>query len=52
MPFGTNLTTLIATFTTTAESVRVNNIIQVSGNTPNDFTNGVVLKFRTQRSTD
>ena len=42
MPFGTNLTTLIATFTTTAESVRVNNIIQVSGNTPNDFTNYVV----------
>jgi N-acetylneuraminic acid mutarotase len=42
MPFGTNLTNLIATFTTTGTSVAVNNVNQVSGATPNDFTNPVL----------
>lgn len=37
-PVGTNLTKLIATFTTTGASVTVGNIVQVSGTTPNDFT--------------
>jgi hypothetical protein len=39
MPFGTNVTALIATFTTTGQSVTVNGTPQVSGTTPNNFTN-------------
>lgn len=38
VPFGTNVTALVATFTTTGVSVRVNSTIQVSGSTPNDFS--------------
>jgi uncharacterized delta-60 repeat protein len=39
VPNGTNITALIATFTTTGASVKVGSTIQVSGTTPNDFTN-------------
>ena len=42
VPYGTDVAALIATFTTTGQSVKVGNIIQVSGVTPNDFTNPVV----------
>lgn len=42
MPYGTDLATLIATFTTTCQSVKVNNVDQVSGVTQNNFTNPVV----------
>ena len=42
VPYGTDVTTLIATFTTTGQSVKVNNVAQVSGVTPNNFTNQVV----------
>ena len=42
MPFGTSLTALIATFTTTGESVAVESTVQKSGVTVNNFTNPVV----------
>jgi hypothetical protein len=38
VPFGTNTTNLIATFTTTGENVSVNGVTQVSGTTSVDFT--------------
>jgi uncharacterized protein YegL len=41
VPHGTDVTALVATFTTTGASVRVGSTIQVSGTTPNDFTNPV-----------
>ncbi|MCE3269213.1 MAG: hypothetical protein K0R49_1465 [Burkholderiales bacterium] len=42
MPFGTNLTSLFATFTTTGESVLVDTAVQTSGTTANNFTNPVL----------
>lgn len=44
MPFGTNLKSLVATFTTSGASVTVNGIVQVNGVTQNDFTNPVTYK--------
>jgi len=41
MPSGTNVTALVATFTTTGKSVAVNSIVQVSGTTANDFSSSV-----------
>ncbi len=41
VPFGTNVTALVATFTTTGASVKVDTTVQVSGTTPNDFTSSV-----------
>ncbi len=41
LPFGINVTALIATFTTTGSSVTVNGVPQTSGVTPNDFTQPV-----------
>lgn len=41
MPAGSNVTSLIATFTTSGASVRIANTLQVSGTTPNDFTTPV-----------
>jgi hypothetical protein len=41
MPFGTNVKTLVATFTTTGKSVTVANKPQTSGMTANDFTSPV-----------
>jgi hypothetical protein len=41
VPFGTNVTALKATFTTTGASVKVGTTTQVSGTTANDFTNDV-----------
>jgi hypothetical protein len=41
MPFGTNVTALVATFTTTGSGVKVGVLSQVSGTTPNNFTNPV-----------
>ncbi len=38
MPYGTARTALVASFTTTGSSVSVNGTNQVSGATPNDFT--------------
>ena len=41
MPFGTNVTALVATFSTTGASVKVVTTVQTSGTTANDFTNPV-----------
>jgi hypothetical protein len=41
VPFGTDVTVLIATFSTTGDSVAVGGVTQVSGITANDFTNPV-----------
>ncbi len=42
VPFGTDVTNLVATFATTGSSVTVGGTLQVSGVTPNNFTNPVV----------
>jgi hypothetical protein len=42
MPFDTDVSALVATFTTTGESVKVDTTVQTSGETPNDFTNPVI----------
>jgi hypothetical protein len=41
VPYGTDATGLVATFAATGQSVRVGGVEQVSGTTPNDFTNPV-----------
>lgn len=41
VPFGTDVTGLVATFSTTGASVAVNGTMQVSGTTANDFTSPV-----------
>jgi hypothetical protein len=41
VPFGTDVTALIATFTTTGATVKVGDVVQTSGQTPNNFTNPV-----------
>ena len=41
VPFGTNVTALVATFTTTGASVKVGATLQVSGTTANNFTSPV-----------
>jgi hypothetical protein len=42
MPYGTAVTALKATFTSTGASVKIGPTVQVSGVTPNDFTNPVL----------
>jgi hypothetical protein len=42
MPAGTDVTALVATFTTTGASVAVDEVVQESGTTDNDFTNPVI----------
>ena len=44
VPYGTDLTALVATFTTTGSSVTVNSVAQVSGTTGNDFSIPVPYK--------
>ena len=41
MPFGTDVTALVATFTTTGASVKVGSTLQISGTTANNFTSPV-----------
>jgi hypothetical protein len=41
VPYGTDASALVATFTTTGASVRVGTTVQVSGTTPNNFTSPV-----------
>jgi len=41
MPSGTNVTALVATFTTTVADVKVGMAVQISGTTPNDFSGPV-----------
>lgn len=45
LPYGANLNGLVATFTTTGKSVRVNNVLQVSGVTSNNYINDVPLDY-------
>jgi hypothetical protein len=42
VPAGTNITALVATFSTTGASVAVGDVAQVSGKTHNDFTRPVI----------
>ncbi len=42
MPFGTDVTALIATYTTTGTTVMVGATVQTSGTTPNNFTGPVI----------
>ena len=50
VPAGTNVTALVATFTTSAgvSSVKVGSVSQVSGTTPNNFTNPLVYAVTAQ----
>jgi arylsulfatase A-like enzyme len=41
MPFGTDVTSLVATFSATGASVKVGATVQISGTTANNFTNPV-----------
>ena len=41
VPTGTDVTALVATFTTTGQSVSIGSTVQTSGQTANDFTNTV-----------
>ena len=41
MPFGTDVTALVATFSSTGASVKVGTTVQASGTTANDFTSPV-----------
>lgn len=52
MPYGTDLSNLIPYFELShGATARVNNIIQVSGITANDFTNSVIYEVTAQDST-
>lgn len=51
LPYGTNLTSLVATFTTTGVSVKVGNTEQESGITANDFTNSVTYSVTAEDGT-
>lgn len=42
VPYGTNVTALVATFTTTGSGVKVGSKVQVSGTTANNFSNPVI----------
>ncbi|HMV43094.1 MAG TPA: FN3 associated domain-containing protein [Leptospiraceae bacterium] len=42
VPLGTNLSSLVATFTSNGKSVKIGNIDQISGVTANDFSGGIV----------
>ncbi len=42
MPYGTNVTALVATFTTNGSSVKVGTVVQSSGTTTNNFTTPVI----------
>jgi hypothetical protein len=41
VPYGTNVSTLVATFATTGASVKVGSTVQISGTSPNNFTSPV-----------
>jgi len=38
MPYGTSVTSLVSTFTTTGEKVKVGDVVQASGSTANNFS--------------
>ena len=45
VPIGTDLTNLVASFATSHEITKVNDIVQISGITPNDFSEPVEYSF-------
>ncbi|URN96422.1 MAG: beta-N-acetylglucosaminidase domain-containing protein [Candidatus Pristimantibacillus lignocellulolyticus] len=51
VPYGTDVSTLIATFTSTGSSIQVNGTDQVSGTTANDFTTPVTYTVTAQDGT-
>jgi uncharacterized delta-60 repeat protein len=51
MPFGTDVTSMVATFTTTGTSVKVGSTVQISGTTTNDFTSPVVYTVTAANAT-
>ncbi len=51
VPFGTNLTALVATFTTTGASVKVGGVTQTSATTANDFTGSVAYTVTAANAT-
>lgn len=48
MPYGTDPSNLVATFTTTGQSVSVGDTQQISGVTPNNFTTSVVYTVKAE----
>jgi formylglycine-generating enzyme required for sulfatase activity len=50
LPYGTDVTSLVADFTTTGVSVTVNGTEQESGVTPNDFTDPVIYMVTAEDS--
>ncbi|MEW5846700.1 MAG: DUF5018 domain-containing protein [Bacteroidota bacterium] len=52
LPYGTNVTNLVATFTlSTNATAKVGGVDQVSGTTPNDFTNPVIYTVTAEDGT-
>jgi len=51
LPYGTNVTALVATFTTTGTGVKVGTAVQTSAATANDFTNPVAYVVSAGNST-
>ena len=51
VPYGTVVTALKATFTTTGASVKIGSTVQVSGTTANDFTSGTKTYSNCNRGT-
>ncbi len=48
VPNGTSRSALVATFSTTGQSVRVGSTVQVSGTTANNFTDAVIYRVTAQ----
>jgi hypothetical protein len=44
VPFGTNVSTLVATFSTSGVSVEINGVTQTSGSTQNNFSGSLIYK--------
>ena len=51
MPFGTDVTALVAIFTTTGASVKVGSTVQISGTTANNFTSPVIYTVTASNAT-
>jgi hypothetical protein len=51
VPFGTNVTALVASFTTTGASVKVGSTTQVSGTTTNNFTSPMTYRVNAADAT-
>jgi hypothetical protein len=51
VPYGTQVTSLVASFATSGERVEVGGVAQVSGLSPNDFTGSVTYKVTAEDGT-